>query len=288
MVEAIAAAAVPLILAALGGLLSEQAGVLNISLEGCMASGAFTASLVLISGGTVFLALIAALAAGILPGLLLALSHTGMKANLFIAGLGINLLIPSLTGLISRKILGHKGTIRIPETALSGFNHSGLPIITWMMIPLALIFAALVYRSEFGRRLRTAGSSPSFLEERGIPEARVKTLALVISSVTASLSGAFLAFRIGGFVPGMSAGRGWIALVIIWLGFRSYPGILIAAYFFSMIEIAAGKAQGITQLPSTLILALPYTVALLALIIAAIGRKMGFHRIREVNRIFRK
>ena len=279
MIDAVAAAAVPLILAALGGLLSEQAGVLNISLEGCMTSGAFTAALILNSGGSIPTALTAALVSGILLGLLLSFTHIRMGANLFIAGLGINLLVPSLSGLISHKILGHKGTLRIPEGVLEGFNSSGLPIITWAMIPLAAVLALSIYRSEFGRKIRSAGSSPLFLEERGISIAGIKTLALVISSSMASLAGVFLAFRIEAFVPGMSSGRGWIALVIIWLGFRRYSGILIAAYFFSLIEIISGRAQGTTHIPATLLLALPYSAALFALTIAAIGKKIDFSKL---------
>jgi len=272
VIEATAAAAVPLILAATGGLISEQAGVLNISLEGCITSGAFTTALILSAGGTVPLALSSALLSGILFGLLLSLTHIRMGANLFIAGLGINLLIPSLAGLISRNIMGHKGTIRIPETVVQGFSNTGLPLITWIMIPLAGAASILIYRSSFGRRIRSAGSSPAFLEERGISTAGMQTRALVISSAMASLAGAFLAFRIEAYVPGMSSGRGWIALVVIWLGFRRFSGILIASYFFSLIEIISGRAQGVSHIPSTLLLALPYTAALLALSVAAAGR----------------
>jgi len=274
VIEATAAAAVPLILAATGGLISEQAGVLNISLEGCITSGAFTAALVLSAGGTIPLALTASLASGIFFGLLLSLTHIRMGANLFIAGLGINLLIPSLAGLISRNIMGHKGTIHIPEEVIRGFSSAGLPLITWLMIPLTLGASLLIYRSSFGRRIRSAGSSPGFLAERGISAAGIQTGALVISSATASLAGAFLAFRIEAYVPGMSSGRGWIALVVIWLGFRRFPGILIASYFFSLIEIISGRAQGISHIPSTLLLALPYIAALFALSAAAAGRKM--------------
>ncbi|RKX71919.1 MAG: hypothetical protein DRP60_14535, partial [Spirochaetes bacterium] len=220
------------------------------------------------------LALAASLVSGILIGVLLSAAHIRMGANLFIAGLGINLLVPSLAGLVSAKVLGHKGTIRIPAAILHGFNGIALPIITWLMIPLAGAAALIIYRSSFGRRIRSAGSSPAFLEERGISSAGVRTWALIISSGMAALSGVFLVFRIEAFVPGMSSGRGWIALVIIWLGFRRYSGILIAAYFFSMIEIISGRAQGISNIPSTLLLALPYTAALFALTLTAVGRKI--------------
>jgi simple sugar transport system permease protein len=269
MIEAMAAAAVPLILAGIGALVSERAGVLNISLEGCISSGAFTAAAVLATGGSPAAAAGGALISGIFFGFLLSAVHIGAGANLFVAGLGINLLIPSLSDLISQVVWRHKGTIRIPEGMLSGFNSYGIEIITWLMIPLIAGTALILKRTEFGRRIRTAGSSPEFLRERGISPGWIRTAALVISSSLASLSGGFLAFRIGGFVPGMSSGRGWIALVIVWMGFRRPAGILVAAYFFSLIEIIAGKAQGLSNVPATLLLALPYAAALVALTLTA-------------------
>lgn len=272
MIEAMAGAAVPLILAAMGALLSEQAGVLNISLEGCIGSGAFTAAMVLASGGSPLAAAAAALLSGVFFGFLLSAAHIGAGANLFIAGLGINLLIPSISDLISQVFWSHKGTIRVPDGILEGFNNAGVGIISWLMIPFTALTIVIIRRTEFGRKIRTAGSSPEFLKERGISSGWTKTWALVISSAMASLSGVFLAFRIGGFVPGMSSGRGWIALVIVWLGFRRPAGILISAYFFSLIEIISGRAQGLSSAPATLLLALPYLAALLALSLATAGR----------------
>lgn len=278
MIEAMAGAAVPLILAAMGALLSEQAGVLNISLEGCIGSGAFTAAMVLSSGGSPLMAAAAAAGTGVFFGFLLSAAHIGAGANLFVAGLGINLLVPALSDLISQVFWSHKGTIRVPEGLLDGFNNSGITAITWLMIPFTAIMIFSIRRTGFGCRIRTAGNSPEFLKERGISSAWTKTWTLVISSALASLSGVFLAFRIGGFVPGMSSGRGWIALVIVWLGFRRPAGILIAAYFFSLIEIISGKAQGFANVPATLLLALPYLAALLALTLASAGRLTDLSR----------
>ncbi len=278
MIAVVAAAAVPLILTALGGLVSERAGVLNISLEGCITSGAFAAAMILASGGNPLLAVGGAVITGVLFGFLLSMTHLVLGANLFIAGLGINLLIPSLTGLVSQLIWSHKGTIRIPEELLAGFNTTGLTGITWMMIPFTAATALVLHRTGFGRRIRTAGSGPEFLGERGISTLWTRTWALLISSALAALSGAFLAFRIGGFVPGMSSGRGWIALVVIWLGFRRPYAVLIAAYFFSAVEIISGKAQGFANLPATLLLALPYVAALAALTVATIGRSANLSK----------
>lgn len=272
MIETVVMASVPLILAALGGLISEQAGVLNISLEGCITAGAFGAAWVLKSGGSPLLAAMAALLSGLIFGGLLAGMHLGLGANLFIAGLGVNLLIPSLAGLISQSVWGHKGTIRFGVNEMTSFPVSGMFIIAMAMIPLSFGALLMMNRTEFGRRIRAAGTTPVFLSERGIPPQRTQLTALLISSSAAALAGMILVMRIDAFVPGMSSGRGWIALVVIWLGFRSPIGIIIASYLFSLIEIISGKAQGIEGISGTLILALPYVVAVIALTLATIHR----------------
>jgi simple sugar transport system permease protein len=227
---------------------------------------------VLTSGGSPILAALAALLSGLLFGGLLAGMHLGLGANLFIAGLGINLLIPSLAGLISQSVWGHKGTIRFGVDEISGFTASGMLIIAMAMIPLSIGALLMMNRTEFGRRIKTAGSTPIFLSERGIPPQRTQLTALLISSVSAALAGMILVMRIDAFVPGMSSGRGWIALVAIWLGFRSPIGIIIASYLFSLIEIRSGRVQGIEGVSGTLILALPYLVAVTALTLATIHR----------------
>ena len=263
-----ASVAVPFILAGLGGLLSERAGVLNISLEGCITSGAFTTALLITLGVPVPLAICGAVVLSALFGLLLSGLYIGLKANLFIAGMGINILVPSLISLISNGIWGHKGTLRIA-------GDYDLSPVTWLMIPLTLLLTLLIHRSNFSIRFRAAGVAPKFLSERGISPEGVKTSALVISSAMASLAGVFLTMRIEAYVPGMSSGRGWIALVLVWLGFRHPLGILLASYFFSLIIIISNMAQGISFLPAAMLRSLPYIAALIAFIIASARRAIA-------------
>jgi len=210
--------------------------------------------------------------AGLIFGSVLAVAHLLLGANLFISGLGINLLIPSLSGLLSQMIRGSKGTIRIPENVLADFLDHGLIIIAFAIPVLQILTTLLLNRSRFGRSIRAAGSAPDLLTERGISPKRMRLLVLLISSAGASLAGVFLAFRVEAFVPGMSSGRGWIALVVIWMGFRRPWGILISAYLFSLIEIISNRAQGIPGVPATLLLALPYIAALAALAVATVGK----------------
>ncbi len=271
MITAVMAAAVPLLLASLGGLISERAGVLNIALEGCMTAGAFTTAVLVESGLPAAIAVPAAGISGILLGWLLGTVHLRLKANIFIAGLGINLLVPSLTGLLSQALYGHKGNLPMPERVLSAFAENWIlpiSILTLLLVPAAIL---LLHRTPTGRNIRAAGRDNGFLAERGLRRDRIRLLALMISSSAAAVAGGYISLRIGAWVPGLIAGRGWIALVIIWLGFKRPTGILLAAYFFSLTEIISGRLQGVSGHSSTLFLALPYLMALIALVFATLG-----------------
>jgi simple sugar transport system permease protein len=270
IVRATGISSVPLVLAALGGLISERAGVLNIALEGCIGAGAFAAAVLTAAGAPPAAAVAGAMTAGLILGALLAGAHLGAGSNLFIAGLGVNLLVPSLAGLISQTLYGHKGNIRIPAPSPEW--------TAWAMIPLALSVSLMLRKSSFGRRIRAVGDNAEFIAERGLSPAGIRSAALLISSVSAALAGAFLAFRIEAFVPGMSSGRGWMALVLIWLGFRKPLGILGMTYLFSLIEIISGRTQGWSSLPASLSLAMPYLIALLALALSSIVGKSSTER----------
>ncbi len=276
MIHSILLAAVPLLLTSLGGLFSLEAGALNISLEGNMTAGAFVCGILLYLGLPLPAAAGAALATGAVFGALLALVHLKGRAHLFIAGLGINLLVPALTGLLSTLILGHKGSLRLPDTIRLPFSASGslaqtffvLVILTAMSLAVLLIMR----RTSFGRKIRSADTGRGLLVERGVNPQNIQFSVLIISSAAAALAGALLTLRIGAWVPGISAGRGWIALVIIWMGFRNPWGMSAAACFFSGMEILAHRLQGYTASSATLALSLPYLSALAALILAGIRR----------------
>ena len=270
------AAALPLALSAFGALISEKAGVLNISLEGCMIAGAFTAAALAVMGVPIGIALTTAALAGSVLGLLLAFVHLKLGSNLFIAGLGINLLAPALANLISGTIWGHKGVLRITPDPAAGFWN----ILPWFILPMALILAGFLKKTAAGRALCAAGESAGseghpfggFLAERGYSRNKIQTAALAVSSAAAAFSGAILVFRIHAYVPGMSSGRGWIALVLVWLGFRRPLGIALASYLFAILILLSNRAQGLATESASLLLSLPYLIALAALIPAQAGR----------------
>lgn len=261
MIQTIAGSAVPLVIAALGGLLTERTGILNIALEGMILGGAFTALLAASLTGSLLAGAAAALLSGLACAALFNFSVFRLKGNPFIAGLGINILVPALTASVTQSLYGNQGVIR-PESLprLSAPAHLDLFSAAAALFALALMI--LFYRTRQGLMIRACGEQPELLISRGVAPDRVRKIAVLVSGGAAALAGAALSLRLGVFVPGMSAGKGWIALVIIYLGYRKIPGILLASLFFAAAEWAANRAQGLLGIPPTLILSFPYFLTL--------------------------
>jgi ABC-type uncharacterized transport system permease subunit len=254
----------PLLLAALGGLYSERAGVLNISLEGSMLMGAFF-SVVLVGSGMPWIpAAVIAMVIALIPATLMAVLTLAAGANLFIVGLGTNLLGFAITATLSEAIFGTKGVVVLDP------GSGGYLILLALGIGLVPVTWWILHRTGFGLSLRAAGEHPEALRSRGRDPRWYRGIALLISSGMAALAGSFLAYRLDAWVPNMSAGRGWIALALIYVGRRSPWGVLIAALAFSLAENLTFALQGIFPVPGTLFLAMPYLLTLVSLFVASI------------------
>ncbi len=264
--------AAPLLLAAIGGLLTELAGVLNIALEGMILTGAFTATAVADATGSLLSGTLAAALAGLCTATLFSYTSFRLKGNIFITGLGINILMPALIASFSQKAYGNQGILRL-DMNFSLPNLGGLDIFTAGTLITAVLVIIFLYRSYPGITLRASGDQADLLRSRGISPVKVQTLTVLLSGVLSGTAGAALSLRLGAYVPGMSAGKGWIALVAIYLGYRKVPGITAACLLFTAAEAMANKAQGSLHIPSSLILSFPYFFTLLGLGIFAVFRK---------------
>ena len=268
----ILSSASPLILAALGGLLTERAGILNIALEGMIISGAFSALLVAGYSGSPALGIFAALLTGVIVAGIFNLSSFTLKGNPFITGLGINILVPAIIASVTQKLYGNQGIIRPAEIPALP-RPAGLDLFVWAALSALLLLMILFYRTRKGLAIRCCGDHPDLLISRGINPLRVKKNMVYLSGMLSGISGAALSLRLGVFVPGMSAGKGWIALVAIYLGYRKIPGIALACVFFAAAEWGANRAQGFLGLPPSLILSFPYFMTLAGLVLFSIRRK---------------
>ncbi|HEY6828838.1 MAG TPA: ABC transporter permease [Gemmatimonadaceae bacterium] len=270
--------ATPLGLAALGELVVERAGIINISLEGVILCGAFGA-LVGSSHGGVVGGFAGAIVFGVASSALFAWFVVRLRTDQIIAGTALTMLALGVTGTLYRALYGAAGAAlsiatarpvaipvfsRIPVIGAGLFNQPVVSYVFYAAIPLLWWW---MYRTLAGLGLRAVGESPIAARAAGISLARVRTLSLLFGGAMGGMAGGTLVLaQAGTFAEGMSAGRGFIAIAIVVLG-RWHPvGIAIAALVFG----AASAIQYLLQaaglgLPYQLFLALPYVLTLAAL-----------------------
>ncbi|MCH3918604.1 MAG: ABC transporter permease [Spirochaetia bacterium] len=261
---------VPLLLAATGGLYTELAGTLNIALEGLMIMGAYFSYTAAAYTGSLFLGTMIGIAASLILAFVISKVTQMLKANFFITALAANLLAPGLTGALSFRFYGNKGILTFPDMPkLPLWNypllgqHSPFLLIALLLLVLSYI---LIKGTAFGIRLKACGIDAGALKSYGIGQDRLREISFLISGFFCALAGSSLSLNLGSYVPGITAGKGWIALVIIYLGGRDIIGLLPATLIFAFAEAVSDNLQGFSSLPGDLVLALPNLFALLVLI----------------------
>ena len=282
LMDSVVRATVPILLAAIGGLICERAGVFQISLEGTMLVGAFTAVSVSYVSGNAYLGLAAAMAAGVATSALLAFGHVTRRGDPIVIGIAINLFAVGITSFLLPQFFDVRGVFRDPAVeGLGTFRLPGLadlPVVgealfemtlpaflSFMLIPVVWIW---LFRSPMGLRLRGVGENPSAAHTRGVPVRRYQYAAVFTSGLMAGLAGGQLALgNVVQFAENMSAGRGWIAVVAVLLG-RAHPvGVLLAALLFGFAEGLGFRLQG-NGMAVQFTDALPWVATLIALVIA--------------------
>lgn len=273
MLEQIFLNSVPILLAGLGVLATELAGVLNIGIEGLMVWGAFLSLGTAVLSGSPLLGILVAVLGGALGGALLAFVHLRYRVNVFIAGLSLNLFAWGLVPILSSLILGVKGVFNLQQMGVSlptlRLVLQGVYVFALLLLPL---FWYLYKWNRHGTVYRAIHSRASAVHDLGIRIESYKTWALLISGALAGLAGAVLAYRLGAYVPNISAGRGWISLVVVFLGNYHPVGIAVSSLLFSSAEYFAAQAQEGFPLPGLLI-GLPYFLTLAALVLWALVKR---------------
>lgn len=283
-VESVVRATIPILLAALGGLVAERAGVFQITLEGSMVVGAFAgmAGSYWVSGA--WLGILLGAIGGALVAAILAFGAVSRKADPIVLGIAINLLALGLTGFLLAQIFGARGSFTDPRVV--GLSDITIPLLSDIPLIGEALFSMTVvgylaflsvpliwymlFRTPVGLRLRGVGEDPGAAVTLGVNVVRYKYGAVLFSGMLAGLAGVQLSLsNVTLFTEGMSAGRGWIAIVAVMLG-RAHPaGVLGIVALFGFTEALGFRLQG-NGLPSQLTEALPFVITLVAL---ALSRK---------------
>lgn len=271
--------AIPIMLAALGGMFSERAGVLNIGLEGMMLTGSLVGFAVGYFTGDLWAGVLAAMVAGAALALVLGFCTVTLPGNQVVAGIALNLLALGVTSFAYRVLFGI-GTaaprvdsflpLRLPILGglpLLGplfFRQGAMVYVSYCLIAISWI---VLFRSALGMTIIAVGEHPRAAETMGINVARTRYLCLVLSGVLAGMGGAFLSLAATGvFLDNMTAGRGYIALAILILGRRQPVGILAAALLFGAADALQLRVQLLpVGVPFQFLLMLPYLLTIVVL-----------------------
>lgn len=268
---------IPLIFAAVGGTYSVRSGIMALGLESMMMTGAFTAVLGSFYSGNAFVGIICGILGGALLGILHGVLSVRYKVNQVISGIGLNLLALAATTLLMQLIWGNKGSspqVASIEGGTSDFL-SGIPfigpilaqqsILTYVMILVVVVAWVVLFKTRYGLRLRMVGENPKAASTMGLKVHAIKYSGVLICGALAGLGGAYLSLdHLNMFVRDMTAGRGYIAVVIAILARYNPLGVVLCALVFGFCDAIQIYLQG-QGIPSQLIQMLPYLVTLLVL-----------------------
>ena len=295
-------ASAPILFAALGGLVSDLAGVVNVGLEGLMLVAAFSGAVGSayaphwLPGAAPWVypwigALIGLAAAMLLAGLL-AVFHLEFGADLIIGGIALNLLAGGLTVFLMVSLTGDKGStaslasyalpsLHLPglqgwpalDALLNGERGRGHPLLVWGAYAAAAGVAWWLYRSRAGLRLRAVGENQAAALAAGIPARRVQYGALLASGALAGLGGLYLSMGyLTLFQADMASGRGFLALAAVFLGARRPVGVMAAAALFGASTVLAAQL-GLHDIPSQVVYMVPPLITIAALVSVNLRRE---------------
>lgn len=254
---------VPLILAALGGVISVRSGIMALGLESMMTMGAFCGVLGSYYTGNVAAAILCGVAGGALFGLCHGILSVRYKVNQVISGIGLNLLAVAATTLLMQLIWNNKGSS--PQVASSIKQGVLTSPITFIMLAAVAAEYFVLFRTRFGLRLRMVGENPKAAATVGLPVHRIKYIAVVCCGMLAGLGGAYLSIdHLDMYVRDMSAGRGYIAVAIMILARYNPIMVVLCALIFGFSDAVQISLQGYGG-PSQIMAMIPYIVTLLVL-----------------------
>jgi ABC-type uncharacterized transport system permease subunit len=278
--------ATPLLFAALGGVMSERSGVINIGLEGMMLMGAFWGVWGADKTGSWIGGLIIGMVAGVLLALVHAVFAVSLRADQIVSGFSMNLLAAGITGYFYVSIYGSEGTPegipRAPDLSLPliedipfvGDVIGRMNVFIWLGLITVVLLWVLLFRTPSGLRIRSVGENPLAAETAGLSPVRIRYWAVGASGALAAAGGAYLSIGfVGSFTENMTAGKGFIGLAVMICGRWLPQGALVFALLFGFFTALAQRLPVFSEQAATLFQALPYVVTLIT-VAGLVGRSI--------------
>ena len=276
---------VVVILAGIGEVMSQRTGVMNLGIEGMMAIGALTGIMIgNIEGTNVWIAMLAAIAAGLVAGAIFAIITVSFRANQVVAGLGFTFLANGLTGQIGRPYVGYPGSLRLtpleipylsdlPYIGKALFSHNLVVYFSCIILPFAAYY--LIFKTRHGLHIRAVGQNPEAADAHGIHVNKLRFFYVTIGGALASAAGAYLTLAVvPSWTPGMAAGRGWIAIALVifanWNPIYLVMGGILFGAANSLSYVV--QIQGL-NIPSAILFMLPYLLTLALMLISSASRE---------------
>ncbi len=282
--------ALPISTAALGASFTHMLGKLNIAVEGTMLWACFVSVYVADRLNSWLLGLLAALISSCILSLSVWSLHRYFRANIFVVGLGMNVLISGLVVLLSSTLLGSRGTIffekipQLPVLRLSSSRSDGIDAllseynVLELIAILAVLFSWIVVKTPFGLRMKAVGKNESVAKQLGVNVDTIAASSFILCGLYCGMAGSLLALPLGLFVSGMTNNRGWLALVAAVLGGDSPLGVFGVSLILGFAVALSHRLQLQTNVPSEIAFSVPMILTLfVALIYNALtkSRKRG-------------
>ena len=285
VLDSMVIAAVPLVLGALGGVVGERSGVVNVAIEGQLLFGGFMTALVGTAAHSLWIGVIAGVLAGALMGLLLAVLAIRYLIEQVVLGVVLNLLALGVTGFLYKSLMQTNQnsynnltpftTVRIPGLAslwVVGPVLFDQPLIVYITVFLVVLVHLGLFHTRWGLRTRAVGEHPAAADTVGIKVLRLRYRNVMLGGAFAGLGGAWLVGNVGNFTESMTNGKGFIALAAVIFGRWSPFGALAAAALFGFTDALASQTSSLQlPIPSDLLGTLPYVATLFA-VAGLIGR----------------
>lgn len=278
--------ATPIILVALGAVVCERSGVVNLGLEGTMLIAALFGVLGSYFGKGLLPGFLLGIASALVVSLLFAFFHLVLKANNVLCGTAINTLAAGLTVFVLQMVTGEKGTsasiksysypeINIPileDIPILGEILSGHNLLTYLAVVLLFVVMFLLFKTPLGLRIRAVGENPNAAESVGIPVVRIRFIAISICGALAGLGGMYLSMAyLPIFARDMTAGRGFISLAACAMGRANPVGVFVSALVFAFFDGLSNILQ-VLRIPAEFVQMMPYAATILGLTIYSIQR----------------